>query len=715
MLQPGDSFGDYRVLKLLGKGGMGSVFLLENAEGGQVAAKILDPATAGDHESRKRFLREAELAIGVQHPNLVETYDVGEDPETGFCYILMEYAPNGSLADRIKAGPLSVHDAIGITYQIASVLELARQKGIVHRDIKPGNILFGADGKAKLADLGIARGGIAGTETTTVTQTGMMIGTPAYMAPEQMLDAHHVDTRADIYSLGIVFYEMLVGKRPNADDTVVQLMAKAVAGEPIPDVRTMRPEVSAAVAELISLMCAMKADERVQTPAEVTTAISQIVHGREVTIMRKRPSAVVKKPATTGGDSSRRVVMAVFGLIAVVGVAALAYFGSRGRHSAMSPSIVTRTNAVEKIVEKVVERTLVVTNRVVLTGGADTPSSLSKGDDLVKTVAVGKYIWRYVLKENGAVVCAGSDLGIGTGATPCIEPEPTDELTIPFSLEGHKVVAIGKKAFAHCTHVTRVVVPEGVRELGAMSFWDCRNLMEISLPKTLYRVGYEAFRGCQMLRSLDLRKCSSVDGAAFFECKSIESFAVSDDNPSFTAVDGVLYSRNGCILVAYPKDRKNLSLLPYVQIVGRGAFMSCSLSGDIVLPDGIRRVEGEAFSWCLNLRSVTFGHGVEEVGSYVFSGCRRGLSRVEFPASLRRIGEGLFCQCKDLRYVYFNGDAPVFKSSGRSVLGSQLSDFEIVVCMGSKGWMNRDSPELPPVWPVGEGENSRRIRCRGEK
>ena len=365
MLKPGDRFGDYKVIRLLGKGGMGSVFLLENDEGSEVAAKILDPATAGDHEARKRFLREAELALGVKHPNLIETFDVGEDPETGFCYILMEYAFGGSLADRIKMGPMAINDAIRIVYQIASVLELARQKGIVHRDIKPGNIMFGADGKAKLADLGIARGGIGGTETTTVTQTGMMIGTPAYMAPEQMLDAHHVDTRADIYSLGIVFYEMLTGKRPNHDDTVVQLMAKAVAGEPIPDVRTMRPEVSAAVAELVSLMCAMNAEERISTPAEVTTAISQIVHGREVTIVRKRPGTVAKKPAAKGRRRNPFPwkVLIPTGLLAGL-AAAFAILAPRKEEPERQkpPSVkaegqtVVRTNVIEKIVEKTVDR-----------------------------------------------------------------------------------------------------------------------------------------------------------------------------------------------------------------------------------------------------------------------------------------------------------------------------------------------------------------------
>lgn len=270
MLNPGDRFGDYRVLRLLGKGGMGSVFLLENADGVQIAAKILDPATASDREARKRFLREAQLALGVKHPNLVETYDVGEDPETGLCYILMEYVPGGDLAGRIEQkGALPISEATRIAYEIASVLELARQKGIVHRDIKPANIMFGADGKAKLADLGIARGGFGGAGMTTVTQTGMMIGTPAYMAPEQMLDAHNVDCRADIYSLGIVFYEMLTGRRPNKDDTVLQLMAKALKGEPLPDVRTLRPEVSAALAQLIGLMTEKDVAKRIPTPAKV--------------------------------------------------------------------------------------------------------------------------------------------------------------------------------------------------------------------------------------------------------------------------------------------------------------------------------------------------------------------------------------------------------------------------------------------------------------
>ena len=360
MLNPGDRFGDYTVEKLLGQGGMGAVYLLRDPEGAEVAAKILDPASSGDHESRKRFLREAELALGVKHPNLVETYDVGEDPDTGLCYILMEYVPGGSLADYLKEnGALPVEDAVAVVEAMADVLELARQKGIVHRDIKPANIMFDAEGTPKLADLGIARGGSLGTDTTTVTQTGMMIGTPAYMAPEQMLDAHNVDTRADIYSLGVVFYEMLTGERPNKDDTVVQLMAKAVKGEPLPDVRTLRPEVSASLAQLLAMMVVPDKDGRIATPGQITNALDIIARGG--TFAAK--SAAVPEEMKKRRNPFPWKALIPCGILA--GLAAAFVILAPKRDSAKAPQaapVVTteirtlvRTNVIERSVERKAE------------------------------------------------------------------------------------------------------------------------------------------------------------------------------------------------------------------------------------------------------------------------------------------------------------------------------------------------------------------------
>ena len=276
LLDPGDMFGDYTVEKLLGQGGMGAVYLVRAPGGERYAVKVVSPDMMKKGSSyRKRFAREAEFAMKIRHKNLISVYDVGEDPETGLCYIIMDYVPGGSVADRLENnGPLPMAEAVSIAAQVALALEVAHRHGVIHRDIKPENIMFDADGTPKLADLGVAKF-TDEAHKTTVTTTGMIIGTPAYMAPEQMMDSHHVDARADIYALGVVLYEMLTGKRPNEGSTAVELLAKALKGEPLPDVRTMRPEVSAAIAHVLSLMCAPKPEDRPMSTSVVADLLSR--------------------------------------------------------------------------------------------------------------------------------------------------------------------------------------------------------------------------------------------------------------------------------------------------------------------------------------------------------------------------------------------------------------------------------------------------------
>ncbi len=201
LLDPGDMFGDYTVEKLLGQGGMGAVYLVRAPGGERYAVKVMFPdMVKKGSDYRKRFAREAEFAMQIHHKNLISVYDVGEDPETGLCYIIMDYVPGGSVADRLENnGPLPMAEAVSIAAQVALALEVAHRHGVIHRDIKPENIMFDADGTPKLADLGVAKF-TDEAHKTTVTTTGMIIGTPAYMAPEQMMDSHHVDARADIYA-----------------------------------------------------------------------------------------------------------------------------------------------------------------------------------------------------------------------------------------------------------------------------------------------------------------------------------------------------------------------------------------------------------------------------------------------------------------------------------------------------------------------------------
>ena len=277
-LKPGDRFGDCTVERLLGQGSMASVFLVRASDGAQYALKVMDPELAKkDPTYRERFLREAEFAMKIRHRNLISVHDAGEESERGFCYILMDYMPGGTVKDLVrKKGALPVAQAIQIATQLAVAMEVAHIHGIIHRDIKPDNIMFDADGVPKLADLGVAR---FAADAHLNTQKGMIVGTPAYMAPEQMIDSHHIDERADIYSLGLVLYEMLAGKSPNAGSTIMGLIAKSIKGEPLPDVRTMRPEVSASVAYVLSLMLAPKVEQRPHTSRAAADLLTRAAAG----------------------------------------------------------------------------------------------------------------------------------------------------------------------------------------------------------------------------------------------------------------------------------------------------------------------------------------------------------------------------------------------------------------------------------------------------
>lgn len=284
LLRAGGKFGAYDVVKELGRGGMGAVYLLRDpSNGAEVAAKVMYPALRGSSEEQqvRRFVREAEIAMTIVHPNLVRVYDAGRDPDTGLGYMLMDYLPGGSLKDRLvqrlldNKGPFSIAEALSVVRQVAEALDAAAAHGIVHRDVKPDNILFAQDGTVRLTDLGVARRTNMDGHTSTLTMTNMVVGTPAYMAPEQMTNSHAADTRADIYSLGVVLWEILVGERPTAGLSPSELMVRAVRAERLPDIRTRRKRTPPGVAELLRRMTDPAPARRFATPGEVVRFIDE--------------------------------------------------------------------------------------------------------------------------------------------------------------------------------------------------------------------------------------------------------------------------------------------------------------------------------------------------------------------------------------------------------------------------------------------------------
>jgi serine/threonine protein kinase/formylglycine-generating enzyme required for sulfatase activity/predicted esterase len=254
--------GKYRILDELGRGGMGVVYKAEDL-GLQrtVALKFLSADMTGDPDAKDRFVREAQAAAALDHPNICTVYGVEE--ERGEIYIAMGYVEGETLKHKIASGPLIVEEAAWIALQIAEALELAHRKGIVHRDIKPSNVLFDPRGQAKVLDFGLAK--VSGR--AQLTRDGTIVGTLAYMSPEQA-QGEVVDHRTDIWSLGTVLYEMLTGKLPFAADSEAAALYAIVHKAPLP-ARRIRPEIPLALQRIVERAMAKSPQDRFQTISEM--------------------------------------------------------------------------------------------------------------------------------------------------------------------------------------------------------------------------------------------------------------------------------------------------------------------------------------------------------------------------------------------------------------------------------------------------------------
>lgn len=237
--------GRYRIGALLGRGGMAAVYDgYDERLQRPVAVKVLRPEAAADPEIRNRFEVEAQAAAGLSHPNVVAVFDTGEDAGTPF--IVMERLPGETLADRMAAGPVDQPWLRRVAGDVLAALGAAHSAGVVHRDVKPGNILLAQDGTAKVADFGIAKSTEVGTD---LTGSGLLVGTPAYLAPER-IEGHAATPQSDLYSLGVVLYEALAGAKPFAGDTPVAV-ADAVLHSPCPPLAERRADVEAGLAAAV--------------------------------------------------------------------------------------------------------------------------------------------------------------------------------------------------------------------------------------------------------------------------------------------------------------------------------------------------------------------------------------------------------------------------------------------------------------------------------
>ncbi len=305
--------GRYRIVRKLGSGGMANVYLAEDEElGRRVAIKILNDRHASDDSFVERFRREAKNAAGLSHPNIVSVYDRGE--AEGTYYIAMEYLEGRSLKDRIvAAGPLPIASAIEIARQVLRAVGFAHRRGIVHRDIKPHNVLLAQDGSSdgdprfKVTDFGISR-----TAASQMTEAGSIVGTAQYLSPEQARGAP-VDQRSDIYSVGILLYEVLTGALPFTGETPLEIAMKHLSEVPRAP-SAIRPEVPADLDMIVLRALAKDPEDRFQSAEEMERELARVEGGAGVTAETAEAATAVLSGAgvvdTAPTMVSRRPVVA---------------------------------------------------------------------------------------------------------------------------------------------------------------------------------------------------------------------------------------------------------------------------------------------------------------------------------------------------------------------------------------------------------------------
>jgi len=315
--------GRYQILGEIGRGSMATVYrALDPNSNREVAIKILPREMMHNPEFRARFRQEITMISSLEHPSIVPVYDSGEDD--GQLYFVMRYMTGGSLADLLERGRLSPTRTAEIIERIALGLDYAHQKGIIHRDIKPDNVLFDTSGKPYLSDFGVAK-----LAEVAISDTGSgVMGTPAYLSPEQASGENNkVDNRSDVYGLGVLVYQMLTGERPFTSDTPLGVLVKHI-NEPVPNIRDVNPSLPPWFETVTKTAMAKNKEDRYRSVLEFSHAVSIAAFGRERTV----PSALILERQRLSASKRNKTTLILSGTIFALIVAGI-YFSQ----SALAP------------------------------------------------------------------------------------------------------------------------------------------------------------------------------------------------------------------------------------------------------------------------------------------------------------------------------------------------------------------------------------------
>ena len=303
---------------------------------------------------------------------------------------------------------------------------------------------------------------------------------------------------------------------------------------------------------------------------------------------------------------------------------------------------------------------------------------METGSPDVRAAKVNGQYWFYKL-EGGKAVLVGR--GLQSGFRPCVEPAPAGRVVVPAALDGHKVAVLDSFAFHNCSGMTEIVLPECLEEIREWkTFYRCESLREITLPPKLRKMGVWTFEKCRKLRRVNLMNCEDTHsgfGCLFKDCNALEEILCSRKNKVAVSVNGALYSKDKRTLLAYPKTQKEIRLLPSTRNIANSALVSLPI-GNIRIPNGVEFVD-----------SCNFEFDEEGV-----------VQSVEFPKSLKSLGDSIFRETSSIKTVIFNGNAPELPKG--APFADCKANFTVEVRRNSKGWIRYGSSKLPEKWPVGD-------------
>ena len=732
-LEPGEMIDKYCVERCLGVGGMGAVYLVRHTQLKTMRAlKLLHPdIEADDPEYRERFIREAQFAARIQHPNIVAVMDVETKSMSGFSYIVMEYVEGHSISQLLKNGPLSETQAVFIIRETAKALAYAAESGIVHRDIKPANIMITNDGHVKLADLGIAKCSDPTGGSNTLTVAGTMIGTPAYASPEQCRDARSVDTRADIYSLGATLYEMLTGEAPFSGTNAFDIMAKVVRTNPVP-ILQLKPEITPELAALVEKMMQKKPENRPQTmldlleelyqfeipdgEQEMTPMLQQLIESRAEAVAQERVSEILRSTRKT-----RKIKTISTILLTVLLLAVIAFLGFQLLTSDDPEALEALTEekaeaeaeqkrlAEEKAKAEAEQERLAEANKKLLEKTKIDLEKIENDKKLgIKFSPDNRTLLSYPKKLTAKQYSIPAGVYfIQSGAfRDCTS---LTSITIPDS-----VTNIGLSAFANCSALTSITIPDSVTNIDNFAFQNCTSLTSVTIPDSVTSIGNRAFSDCKSLTSITIPdSVTSIEEYAFAGCASLTSVTIPDnvisiENFAFqycTALTSITIP-DSVTSIGYRafygcKSLTSVTIPGSVTSIEESAFSGCEFLTNVTIPNSVTSIGSSAFAHCTSLTSITIPDSVTSIGGSAFEGCK-SLTNVTIPDSVTSIGMDAFSDCKSLTSVTIPDSVTSIRSGAfygcKSLTSITIPDS--VTSIGGAAFAGVKSVKISPDHPV---------------